>query len=94
MSEKETVGEQHRDPSNDPQACSLCGCYIGFGSGGYCDGCAREVGEKPPLRNCVQCGQSGPEEQMKRIDVSGPEEYYPQFRFLCRSCSGGEAGAE
>lgn len=75
------------DPKDDPFACSICGCHIGQFSGDYCDGCAREIGAKPPLRRCVSCGQQGPEENMKEIDVSLPDEYYPTFEFLCRSCS-------
>lgn len=75
------------DPEDDPSACSICGCYIGQFSGDYCDGCARDVGVKPPLRRCVECGQRAPEEQMKAFDVSPPGEYYPTFEHLCRGCS-------
>ena len=78
-----------RDPSEDRDLCSICGVYIGFGSDEYCDGCAREIGTKPPLRRCVNCGQRGPEEEMEPIDVSGPDEHYPEFEYLCRSCPGG-----
>jgi len=75
------------DPGDGPFACSICGCYIGQYSGDYCDGCAREVGAKPPLRRCTECGQRVPEEQMKVIDVSLPNEYYPTFEYLCPGCS-------
>ena len=78
-----------RDPSEDPKACTLCGTYIGLFGEDYCDGCAREIGVKPPLRRCVECGKRGPEEDMKALDVSGPDEYYPVFEYLCPACSRG-----
>lgn len=74
------------DPADDPRACSLCGVRIGFFGGEYCDGCAREIGVKPPLRRCLHCGTRDPEEQMESIDVSAPDEYYPEIRYLCPSC--------
>jgi hypothetical protein len=80
-----------RDPVKDPKVCSKCGVYTGFGGDGYCDGCAREIGVKPPLRRCVECGRESPEEQMTAIDVSPPDEYYPTFEYLCRSCSGDDS---
>lgn len=73
-------------PENDPWACSLCGCYIGQFAGDYCEACERDLGIKPPMRRCVACGQRGPEEQMAPVDVSPPDDYYPTFEFLCRSC--------
>jgi hypothetical protein len=82
-------GTERRDPTEDPRACSHCGVHIGLGSDDYCDGCARELGVKPPLRRCVHCGRRGPEEEMEAIDVSASDEYYPTFEYLCRSCSGG-----
>ena len=79
-----------RDPTDDPRACSRCGVHIGGFSGGeYCDGCARELGTKPPMRRCMGCGRDAPEEQMEPIDLSGPDEYYPEFEYLCRGCSRG-----
>jgi hypothetical protein len=75
------------EPDRGPFACSICGCYIGQFSGEYCDGCARAIGAKPPLRRCVECGQRGPEGQMEAIDVSRADEYYPTFEHLCRGCS-------
>jgi hypothetical protein len=84
------TGTDRRDPTEDPNACSVCGVYIGFGGDEYCDGCAREIGAKPPLVQCTACGQDGPQEQMKAIDVSPPDEYYPKFEYLCQSCSRGE----
>lgn len=84
-------GRDRRDPSEDPHACSVCGVYIGFGADEYCDGCAREIGAKPPLVQCMGCGQEGPREQMETIDISRPGEYYPAIRYLCRGCSGGES---
>jgi hypothetical protein len=80
-----------RDPAEDPDACSVCGTHIGRFGREYCDGCAREIGVKPPIRRCVHCGQRGPEEQMESIDVSTDDEYYPKFKFLCRSCSGSDS---
>jgi hypothetical protein len=77
------------DPAEDPQACSKCGVHIGLRSGDYCDGCARELGLKPPMERCMGCGQRGPQERMKAVDISPPDEYYPTIRYLCGSCSGG-----
>jgi hypothetical protein len=84
-------GDTERDPADEPEACSLCGVHIGFGGDEYCDGCAREIGAKPPLERCLHCGQRAPQEQMEAIDVSTPDEYYPAIRYLCRTCSGGES---
>jgi len=92
MSSERPSGEvEQPDPADDPRACSLCGVHIGFGGDEYCDGCAREIGAKPPLCRCLNCGQRGPEEQMEAIDVSADDEYYPQVAYLCRGCSGGES---
>ena len=78
----------HRpDPSKDPSLCSHCGVYIGDFSGDeYCEGCARELGLKPPLVRCVGCGRRAPEDHMEAIDVSPPDEYYPKFEYLCQGC--------
>lgn len=84
-------GTERRDPVEDSRVCSICGVYIGFGDGDYCDGCAREIGAKPPLGRCMHCGQRAPQEQMESVDVSPPGEYYPTIRHLCRGCSGGES---
>jgi len=79
------------DPTADTAACSMCGCHIGYGgSDAYCDGCARDVGAKPPMRTCRGCGQTGQEEQMEAVDVSPEDEYYPDIQYLCRSCGGGD----
>jgi len=80
-----------RDPADIPGACSKCGVYIGRVGPEYCDPCAREIGAKPPLRRCVECGQRGPEDRMTAINVSPPDEYYPTFEYLCAGCDGGEA---
>lgn len=78
-----------RDPADDPDLCSLCGTYIGTPPGEeYCDACAREHGMKPPIVRCMHCGQRAPEDQMKQIDVSPPDEFYPDIEHLCRDCSG------
>lgn len=83
------------DPSEDPRACSVCGVYIGFRGDDYCDGCSREIGAKPPLRRCVECGNRGPEERVKAIDISCDGEYYPEFVYLCRGCAdGGGSGGD
>lgn len=87
-------GVRDRDPEDDPQACSWCGCHIGLRSGDYCDPCAHELGEKPPLRFCEQCGRRYPEPQMMTLDVSTVGEYYPEFVYLCRGCSGDSEGGE
>jgi len=87
MSDETVTDEtERRDPAEDPRACSLCGAHIGFGSDDYCDGCARDLGVKPPLRRCVHCGRRRPEESMEAIDVSESDEYYPTFDYLCPSC--------
>jgi len=79
------------DPTDDPHACSRCGVYLGsFPDGEYCDGCAREIGAKPPMQRCMGCGRDAPQEQMETIDVSPPNEYYPEIEYLCPSCSGGD----
>lgn len=83
-----------RDPADDPNACSLCGVHIGAFGGEFCDGCARELGAKPPLRRCVECGAEAPEPRMTAIDVSPPEAYEPTFEYLCHGCSGGESDAK
>lgn len=77
-----------RDPTEDPVACSRCGVYIGDWGDEYCDPCARELGTKPPMQRCMGCGQDAPQEQMKPIDVSPPDEYYPKMRYLCWDCGG------
>jgi len=84
-------GVEQRDPTEDPSACSKCGVHIGTFSGEYCDACAREIGAKPPMQRCLGCGQDAPQEQMKTIDVSPEDEYYPDIRYLCPGCSGGES---
>lgn len=90
MPEWSDGGTERPDPADDPTLCSVCGVYLGsFPNEDYCDGCAREIGAKPPLRRCVECGTERPEENMVAIDVSPPEEYYPTFEYLCRGCSGG-----
>lgn len=98
MSEKVAEVVDRPTPEDDPFACSLCGCYLGtakrISGDDYCDACAREIGAKPPLRRCEECGQRGPEEQMAAVDISADDEYYPEFVYLCRSCSGGGAGGE
>lgn len=84
-------GVERRDPADDPAACSVCGVHIGFFGDEYCDGCARDVGAKPPLARCLECGQTGSQDQMDSVDISPADEYYPTIRYLCRSCSGGES---
>jgi len=80
-------GKTQRDPADDPNLCSHCGTYIGFSSEDYCDPCARELGVKPPMERCLDCGQRAPQEEMESIDVSQPDEYYPEIRYLCPGCS-------
>lgn len=81
-------GKTQRDPADDPRACSRCGVYIGFFGDEYCAPCARELGTKPPMEQCLECGQRAPQEEMDSIDVSASDEYYPQIRYLCPDCSG------
>jgi len=42
---------------------------------------------------CTACGRRAPEDHMEQIDVSAPDEYYPEFEYLCPSCSGGDEDA-
>ena len=86
-------GDSKRDPTEIPAACSKCGVHIGAFGDQYCDPCAREIGVKPPIQRCVSCGRDAPGEEMKTIDVSPDDEYYPEIRHLCRNCSGGEHGS-
>lgn len=84
-------GTERSDPTENPHACSVCGVYLGsFPNKEYCDGCAREIGAKPPMQRCMACGRDAPQEQMETIDVSPPDEYYPEIEYLCPSCSGGD----
>lgn len=76
-------------PEDDPFACSRCGVHIGLWGSDYCDPCAREIGAKPPMQRCMGCGRDVPQEQMESVDISQPDEYYPDIRYLCRGCSGG-----
>jgi hypothetical protein len=78
------------DPAEDPRACSRCGVHIGLLGDEYCDPCAREVGAKPPMERCMHCGRDAPQERMEAVDISAPDEYYPEIRYFCRDCSGGE----
>lgn len=78
------------DPADDSRACSLCGVHIGIFGDEYCDGCARELGAKPPLQRCEHCGTTAPEPHMESFDVSTESEYYPDIRYLCPSCQGGD----
>jgi hypothetical protein len=86
----DTPDTDRTDAEADPAACSLCGTHIGAFGGEYCDPCARDIGAKEPLRTCLECGQRGPGEQMTSIDVSPPDEYYPEIKYLCRSCAEGD----
>ena len=89
---KQSGGEtERRDPTKDPRACSKCGVHTGAFGGDYCDLCAREIGAKPPMQRCMGCGQDVPQEQMKTIDVSPEDGYYPDIRYLCRDCSGDDS---
>jgi hypothetical protein len=81
-----------RDRREDPSACWTGGVHTGAFGDEYCDPCAREISVKPPMQRCVGCGRDAPGEEMKTIDVSPDDEYYPEIRHLCRSCSGGEHG--
>jgi hypothetical protein len=78
------------DPEDDPFVCSLCGVALGSGKriagDDYCDACQREHGMKPPIVRCLDCGENAPQEQCESIDVSGPNEYYPDMRYLCPGC--------
>lgn len=94
MSSDKSESEAQRDPTEDPQACSMCGVHIGLLGDDYCDPCAREIGAKPPMERCMHCGRDAPQEQMKAVDISHGDEYYPVIRYICRSCSGGESDVE
>ena len=83
-------GTDRPDPADDPAACSKCGVHIGLASDDYCDPCAREIGTKPPMQRCMHCGKSYPQELMDDIDISDEDEYYPEIRYLCADCAGGD----
>jgi hypothetical protein len=87
MSEKDPT---RPDPTEDMRACSRCGVYIGWPSDEYCDACAREVGAKPPMERCMHCGQRAPRNHMESVDISPEDEYYPEIRYFCSDCSGGD----
>ena len=72
----------------------MCGVHIGLVGDDYCDPCAREIGAKPPMERCMHCDRDAPQEQMKAVDISHGDEYYPVIRYICRSCSGGESDVE
>ena len=80
---------QRRDPADDPRACSLCGVHIGAFGGEYCDGCALDIGAKPSLRRCENCGTRGPENRMTAVDISTEDDYYPEIIYFCRGCADG-----
>lgn len=82
-------GIERRDPADDPRACSMCGVHIGAFGDDYCEPCARDIGTKPPMERCMHCGEDVPREQAESIDISADEEYYPEIRYFCPSCSGG-----
>lgn len=90
MTPSDTDRHDRPDPADDPRACSLCGVHIGAFGDDYCDGCARGIGAKPPLQRCEHCGTRAPGEHMTAVDISGEDEYYPEFIYLCASCSGGD----
>lgn len=80
------------DPEDDPFACSLCGCALGsvkrLAGEEYCDPCQRDHGLKPPYQRCFECGGRHSQELMDAVDVSPPDEYYPEIEYLCPVCSG------
>jgi len=82
-----------RPPEEDPVLCSKCGVHIGLFGDEYCEPCARDLGTKPPLERCLGCGQDAPRDLMESVDVSSPDDYYPDFRYLCPNCSGGGSDA-
>jgi hypothetical protein len=84
-----TDDADRRDPADDLSACSKCGVHIGSFGDEYCEPCAREIGAKPPMERCMHCGQDLPRERAESVDISGPDEYYPEIRYLCPGCPGG-----
>jgi len=89
--DRSTDGTERPDPIEDPTACSKCGIHIGMLDDEYCDSCVREIGAKPPMERCLHCGRNAPQELMESVDISTPDEYYPEVRYLCQDCSGGES---
>ena len=50
-----------------------------------CPHCDEPVGSRATY--CMHCGRDGPRDQMEEVDISTPDEYYPEIRYLCGSCS-------
>lgn len=71
--------------SDDPYACNMCGCRVSIRED-YCDACARDIGAKPPLISCYHCGDRYEEQQMESIDLSAPDELYPDIKHICSKC--------
>lgn len=43
---------------------------------------------------CEYCGREVPESKVKTIDLSGPDEYYPDLRYYCPADYSDESGTE
>lgn len=84
------------DPEDDPFACSICGCYLSelqrVRGDDHCESCKREHDPTHVIHNCLGCGREALQEQMEAIDISPPDEYYPEVRYLCRDCDGDTEG--
>ncbi len=87
--------EAQRDPENDPFACSLCGCYLGeaarVSGEDYCESCRHD--DEQYVR-CEACGDRLPEWRATGVDVSPPDEYYPEFIYFCPADAPEDDGGE
>jgi len=76
--------ESQPDPDDDPFACSLCGCYLGeltrVQGNDYCDACQHDTKEYVV---CDTCGDRLPQSRATSVDVSPPDEYYPELIYYC-----------
>jgi len=65
--------------SVDPDTCRDCGRDLAVRS--HAHDCPKLV------VRCEGCGQRVPQGQASQVDVSPPDEYYPDFIHLCQRCN-------
>lgn len=80
-----TVDEREQPaPEDDSFACSLCGCYLGerkrLQGDEYCDACQHDTEDAVV---CETCGDRVPRSRATGVDVSSPDEYYPEYVYFC-----------
>lgn len=97
MTDKESPRDSERsDPADDPLACSRCGTYLSDAKrvrgDDYCDACQYELNGGRGWVHCHLCGEMLPFEHADSIDISEPEDYYPETRPVCPSHDTGGDG--